>query len=266
MVRETVGDWVIFYEGKKGLSGYTHVQKVNGVRPDPARDGHWYADLVPASMLEFETLVPRVGVGDAPFETRLPLSGGLNASAVRRISEAEFAAIVNYGLAESQGPNTISRSEVVQGFAEEQASLGPPPLEPDRRKVLTSRPLRDEAFARIVKRAYGGRCAISGLELRNGGGRPEVEAAHIRPVGLDGPDVIQNGLALSGTLHWMFDRGLISIAEDFRILISHNKVSDETARRLIHSDRRLRIPDNPRHRPHSEFLRYHREEIFGRAM
>ena len=59
-------------------------------------------------------------------------------------------------------------------------------------------------------RAYDARCAITGLKLINGGGRAEVAAAHIRPVEANGPDIISNGIALSATAHWMFDRGLIS--------------------------------------------------------
>nr|WP_281494198.1 HNH endonuclease [Jannaschia sp. S6380] len=142
---------------------------------------------------------------------------------------------------------------------------GPAPFAIDRRQVLTSRPAREASFARTVKRAYGGRCAISGLTLRNGGGRSEVQAAHIRPVKDGGPDVVRNGLALSGTLHWMFDRGLISVAEDHSVLISHNKVDMATVARLIHPKHALIPPADPRHWPHPDFLRYHREEVFGRA-
>jgi putative restriction endonuclease len=56
-------------------------------------------------------------------------------------------------------------------------------------------------FRRIIVKAYDARCAITGLKLINGGGRAEVEAAHIRPVGANGPDTVQNGLALSGSFH-----------------------------------------------------------------
>ena len=35
---------------------------------------------------------------------------------------------------------------------------------------------------------------------------------------------MQNGIALSGTIHWLFDRHLISLTDDYRILLSHNKV------------------------------------------
>ena len=48
-----------------------------------------------------------------------------------------------------------------------------------------------------------------------------IAAAHIRPVEANGPDIVSsNGLALSGTAHWMFDRGLISLNDDLKILIS----------------------------------------------
>ena len=108
----------------------------------------------------------------------------------------------------------------------------------------------DQSFARMVKRAYNGRCAISGFDLRNGLGRAEVRAAHIRPVQHKGPDVVSNGLALSATLHWMFDRGLISVGKDHDILVSDNKVAPDVRRRLISPSGKLRLPDNPRDHPH----------------
>ena len=49
------------------------------------------------------------------------------------------------------------------------------------------------------------------------GGRAEVQAAHIRPVADNGPDSLRNGVALSSTFHWMFDRGLISVGDDYAV-------------------------------------------------
>jgi putative restriction endonuclease len=68
----------------------------------------------------------------------------------------------------------------------------------ERVAMLVSRIVRDRVFRRIVLRAYDERCAVTGLKLINGGGRAEVEAAHIRPVEANGPDIVSNGLALSG--------------------------------------------------------------------
>lgn len=126
---------------------------------------------------------------------------------------------------------------------------------------------REVAFRRKVREAYGFRCAMSGLQLRNGGGRPEVQAAHIRPVEHDGSDSVRNGLALSGTLHWMFDRGLISVGEDGEtILVSWNKVPGDVVARLLPADGKLLGPADPRDRPHPGNLRWHRENVFGAHM
>lgn len=274
MVRETIGDWVVFYEGRRGLFGYTGVQKVERVEPDPKRSDHYYAILDRQSAWSFETIVPRASPSGQAYETSLrgldgrPISGGAAVSAVRRLTDTEFAAIVQYGLTEIDGPDALPRSpednaKAAYVFSDEQTPFDAIDLNFSRPDVLASRKYRDPSFQRQVKAAYGSRCAISGLDLRNGGGRPEVQAAHIRPVAHGGPDLIQNALALSGTLHWMFDRGLVSVAEDLSILVSHNKVPPETAARLIVPGQRLLLPENPRHRPHPEFLRFHRETIYG---
>lgn len=273
-VESTVGDWVIFYEGKRGVLGYTSVQKVLAVRPDPDLPDHFFAEMDLGTLWQFEHPVPRIDEGGRAYETLLraadgrPIRGGANVLAVRRLDDADFVRIAERGMQPVNGPEALPRDEVIAqseigGFAEAQVPFGDAPLAPFREDLLVSRKARDESFARMVKTAYAGRCAISGLTLRNGGGRAEVQAAHIRPVHHGGPDTVANGLALSGTLHWMFDRGLISVAEDHSILIAHNKVSKETVDRLIIPDGKLILPDNPRDHPHPAYLRFHREEIYG---
>lgn len=115
-----------------------------------------------------------------------------------------------------------------------------------------------------VRAAYANRCAITGLRLINGGGRPEVQAAHIQPVASNGPDSVRNGLALSGTVHWMFDRGLVSIGDDYRILIAKNHVPDD-ALRLINRDCTLNLPNDQTLQPNTHFLKFHRDNIFKGA-
>ncbi len=140
------------------------------------------------------------------------------------------------------------------------------PVLPFERPVierLTSRAYRDVAFRRNVRAAYDDRCAMSGLRLRNGGGRPEVNAAHIRSVERQGSYAVRNGMALSGTLHWMFDRGLLSVADDLTILVSRNKVPGDVVDRLIVPDGKLRLPADLRDHPHPQNLKWHRENVFG---
>ncbi|KMK68708.1 HNH endonuclease [Puniceibacterium sp. IMCC21224] len=275
-VRETIGDWVIFYESGKGAFGYVAVQKVADVIEDPSRAGWYFAVMDRSTLWGFERVVPRLDPVGLTFESMLrdvtgkPFRAGANTLAVRRLPDTEFAAIINAGLRPLDMPVTFPRTgplpvSASTGFAEPGTIFDDAPVDYARRDVLASRKYRDASFARQVKAAYAGRCAISGLSLTNGYGRPEVEAAHIRPVSDGGADVVRNGLALSGTLHWMFDRGLISVSEDHRILVSHNKVPVETVRRLLAPEQRLLLPEDPRHRPHPDYLSYHREHIFGQV-
>jgi len=136
---------------------------------------------------------------------------------------------------------------------------------PDRPLVeqVVARPFREEAFRRKVRQAYRNTCAVSGLALINGGGRPEVQAAHIRPVAANGPDSLRNGLALTGTLHWLFDRGLIAVGQDLGLLLSPQGLPDDLPR-LLRPDRKIRVPEQPEDRPHPEFLAWHRENVFKR--
>ena len=125
--------------------------------------------------------------------------------------------------------------------------------------MLVNRKIRDANFRLQVCEAYANRCAVTGLSIVNGGGRAEVQAAHIKPVADGGPDVVQNGLALSATVHWLFDRHLISVDEDFRLLVSHNRVPTELRNLFRPSSETIHLPNDERLRPAPQFLAYHRE-------
>lgn len=129
-------------------------------------------------------------------------------------------------------------------------------------QTLVNRPFRDRAFRRAVLHAYDGRCAVTGWRLVNGGGRLETEAAHIRPVEHGGPDSVRNGLALSGTSHWMFDRGLISLSDDLVVLISRHVNDPASVEGIINRSGKAIAPARASDRPHPQFLRWHREQCF----
>jgi putative restriction endonuclease len=266
-VAEGIGDWVIYYEPvKAGPRGYFAVAKIDRIIPKPGQAGRYLALIAPGSFLPFDAVVPRLRDG-RPLEAALmaadggPKSGGAQQLAVRRLPEADFARIVGLGLP----PDLIeaeARRYDPQSARMDEAAL---PFERPLIERLVSRPYRDVAFRRKVRAAYDYRCAISGLRLRNGGGRPEVQAAHIRPVERHGSDWVRNGLALSGTVHWMFDRGLLSVADDMTILVSRNKVPSGVVDRLIMPGGKLGRPSDPQDWPHPENLRWHRENVFGQV-
>lgn len=267
-VQEAVGDWVIYYEPvKAGPRGYFATARIQQVIPKPGAEGRYLALIEPGSFLPFDREVPRQ-INGRPLESALaeadgtPRKGGATQLAVRRLPDAEFARIINLGL-----PQDLEEIEA-RRWDGHHAEAADPALAFQRPVLerLTRRAYRDVAFRRKVRDAYDYRCAMSGLRLRNGGGRPEVQAAHIIPVERKGSDSVRNGLALSGTLHWMFDRGLVSVADDHTILVSRNKVPPEVVDRLILPGGKLRLPADTRHWPHPGNLRWHRENVFGQFL
>lgn len=268
-IEEAVGDWVIYYEPvKAGPRGYFAVAKIAQVIPKPMAEGRFLALIEAGSYLPFDRDVPRL-VDGKPLESNLadvaglPLKGGAIQLAVRRLPEADFARIVDLGLPQDLEEIEATRYDPKTNDIQDKAQIFQRPVI----ERLIRRKYREVAFSRRVREAYGYRCAMSGLQLRNGGGRPEVQAAHIRPVAKDGSDSVRNGLTLSGTLHWMFDRGLISVADDNQtILVSQNKVPADAIGRLIRPGGKLLKPDNPWDAPHPENLRWHRENVFGQVV
>ena len=272
-MRETVGDWIVYYEpmgsgsSRRGRQAYFAVAQVDRIEADRRDASHSYAFIRPETYQDLANPVPLIGA-TGHFELGLEkpygsTNGGLRQRAVRRISDAEFAAILRAGMALPLHRVLQEEVQAFAGLAEEQAPYERPIIE-----QLLRRPLRDAAFREGVLRAYDSTCAFTGLRIINGGGRAEVDAAHIRPVGDNhgGSDSIRNGLALSKTMHWLFDRGIVSIGNDYAILQSPGRLPDQL-RGLLNRDGMIRIPSMPSERPHQDSLAYHRglfEEEYGR--
>jgi putative restriction endonuclease len=267
-VTACIGDWIVYYEPTKvpDSRGYFAVARVADVVPDPTAAGMFLALISPGSYLDFARSVPFVGP-DGLTETGLlneagKISGRAQA-AVRSLSPNDFSRIVERGLDDAEWllPRDDVNAHLAPGFEEEQS----PFVEEGERvrlSTLTSRIVRDRVFRKVVLRAYDERCAVTGLKLINGGGRAEVEAAHIRPVEANGPDIINNGIALSGTAHWMFDRGLITVSDDLEIVISRQVNDRDGAQGMINKTGHLIGPIAGRDRPHPAFLKWHREHCF----
>lgn len=250
-VEATVGDWIAYYEPRRisadlgsrgGRQAYFAAARVTAIHPDPRLPNHFYAFV--SDFLEFDRPVPfkednyyyEAGLRRPDGRT----SKGAFGRAVRPITDAEFDLIVRTGfgpvLAPATPPDAVSADVPYREAAEESATFDRPIVE-----RFTSRPFRDAAFSEVVKTAYHNTCAVTGLKIINGGGRPEVQAAHIRPVAASGPDSMRNGLALCSTVHWMFDRGLLSLDDDYTILTARgarprsNSETDKSGRQVATS-------------------------------
>lgn len=266
-VRACVGDWIIYYEPRKVIDtkGYHAVARVERVIPDPSASGMYLAMIEPGSYLDFATPIPFADES-GPIErgvlNEVGRISGRAQAAVRGLSPADFNRIIDAGLADEHPLLPRTDSSSVDPLVHDERV--PFIFDEARERVssLVSRIVRDRVFRRIVLRAYDERCAVTGLKLINGGGRAEVEAAHIRPVEASGPDIVSNGLALSGTAHWMFDRGLIGLDDDMGIMVSRQANDPDSIRSVINVSGRILMPGREADRPHLQFVRWHREHCF----
>jgi len=268
-VKQTVGDWIVYYEPKRsegdrlgGRQVYFATARVKEITQDSQRPDHFYA-LVD-SYIDFVNPLP-FREGTDYYESALKkdddtMNKGSFRRAVRILQDHEYESIMAaaFGiiLAEEGGVRKKNDS-VLYGFSDQ-------PQEDFQRPIVESvvkRPFRDAAFSKAVKDIYHQTCSMTGLQIINGGGRSEVQAAHIKPVAQNGPDTVRNGIALCSTVHWMFDRGLLSINDDLTILKAKGKIPPPIER-LLNPSGKLIAPKELVYAPHSNYLKFHRETIF----
>lgn len=269
IVDKALGDWVVFRRPRAGGGhmGYIGVGQVKRVEPDPETPGHHYAIIT--NFLDFDEVVPW-NDGGRYFETPLRaledktfIGRSLRGRSARPLAEEDFAAIVGRGLSDTLAPANARRFGVTPAETDEatRALLAAPAPEQERRivELLVNRKIREASFRRQVIEAYDARCAVTRLRIINGGGRAEAQAAHVWAVQHGGPDTVRNGIALSSTVHWLFDRHLISLDQDYRLLVAHNRVPSDL-RALFHEhEGRIHLPADRSKWPSEAYLAKHRE-------
>ncbi|MBR1123282.1 HNH endonuclease [Bradyrhizobium lablabi] len=266
--KQTVGDYIVYYEPRRstselsssgGRQAYFGFARVTEIVEDADLPDHYFAHI--ADYQDFASPVPFAD-GSMYYESALQKEDGSTnkgafGSAVRLLSDNEFNKILKAGFSPIIGQDAA----IVPSLPLNEISEPSVPFERPMVEVTVTRPFRERSFMYNVRAAYANRCAMTGLRLINGGGRPEVQAAHIQPVAASGPDSVRNGLALSGTVHWMFDRGLISVGDDYKILIAKNHVPEDAAR-LLNKDGAIYLPKDETLYPNAYFLKFHRDQVF----
>ena len=259
---DALGDWAVFRRPRDGGEGiaYFGVGRIVEIARDLARPGHYYASV--ADYLPFPNPVPWKHEGqyaerDLREIENVPQVGiYLRGRSVRPLDDADFDAIVDFGLRGIYEPSSAE-----QWWTNGMPSIDEAGETRPRESRLIDRAVRDAAFRKLVCESYDDRCAVTRLRIINGGGRSEVQAAHIQSVKENGPDLVQNGLALSATAHWLFDRHLITIDPDYRLVVAHNRVPSELRELLEPSLTRIHLPHDRRLRPSERFLSHHRERF-----
>lgn len=116
---------------------------------------------------------------------------------------------------------------------------------------------------RLVLLTYGYRCALTGARFSSPALmlHPDLDVAAIQPREEGGPLAVANYLPMLHSLSRPFRDGLITIEDDYRIVVPHPDLLDVDM--LAGLRARLVLPDEP-FRPGSPFLAYHRRYALGR--
>jgi len=146
------------------------------------------------------------------------------------------------------------KSEQFLKFASRQLGIEVDNNSVEQVKVVTDMPIEDLNKMLILRRGvelrriYKDQCQVCG-EGSYVAGRPLVEVAHIMPFSRGGKSTINNMLCLCPNHHRMFDSGMFSIQNDFRLIGLPGELN-------VH----------PRHLIDSFSLKFHRDYIFKEVL
>ena len=212
---------------------------------------------------------PRVGVmrdklsfGLSEDAARILCENPANAYALAAILAAKIAPpTLEADLLEAVG---VGETAALGGGGAQPGAVAPSPVLVTRAVQTVSTLVRNPAFARKVRAAYEGSCAICAIAPRLENRLFGLEAAHIRWANAGGPDEVRNGILLCRMHHHALDRGAIRVDEDMKVQVSprlaRDPRSDEVFARF--DGKEIRAPKQKCDRPHREMLEWHWREVF----
>ncbi|MEU9577227.1 phosphorothioated DNA-binding restriction endonuclease [Streptomyces chilikensis] len=126
---------------------------------------------------------------------------------------------------------------------------------------------RRAGFAEEVLRAYAYACAFCGFDGALGRNPVGIEAAHVRWHSQDGPDEVDNGLALCSLHHTLFDAGVLGLLPDLRIQVSPVYVARSPAGRAVDAlhGRPVAVPRPGRPAVRPKHVEWHARQVFKSA-
>ncbi|MBW3599215.1 MAG: HNH endonuclease [Planctomycetes bacterium] len=126
---------------------------------------------------------------------------------------------------------------------------------------------REAKFRMRVLAAYDYTCALTGHRLTTISGASIVDAAHIHQFADSRNNNLDNGIALSRTAHWLFDHGLWTIADDYKVVVALQAFEETAPHEAILLSAKhgasIRLPKEVGLRPNPIHLDWHRRRRFA---
>lgn len=216
-------------------------------------DGIWTLDQpVPMDTIGPLSTAHVTGQLTGDLETLLANDPTLIASAARALVESHF-------------PPSIASDVLTAVGLDPDTVLHSPDTVPEPAGV---RRQRNPQWRDAVIQAWDRQCAFCGFDGQLYGATVGIDAAHVRWFALDGPDTLDNGLALCTLHHKLFDRGVLGIDLTMRLCVSAVYTARTTAGKAVydlHGQRLHSRPGTPH--PAQPHIAWHREQVFkGRPL
>ena len=119
---------------------------------------------------------------------------------------------------------------------------------------------RNNVFKNTIMSIYDYTCSICKMQVITLDGASIVDAAHIIPFSTSHNNDIRNGFALCKNHHWCFDRGLITVDQNYKIDIS--PLVDDSKFLADLSGETVLLPRIRKLYPSLDAFEWHRENIF----
>lgn len=123
--------------------------------------------------------------------------------------------------------------------------------------------VRSNVFKKEVPKKYNNTCCISGMRIDSIDNISMIDACHIVPFSESYNDTITNGIALCPNLHRAFDRGILSIDDNYKVLLKSNFIEPNRSSYNLKQFEGIKIllPENPLYYPSKDSLSYHRTKF-----
>lgn len=124
--------------------------------------------------------------------------------------------------------------------------------------------VRNGLFKKLIPSVYNQSCAFTGWKVQTASGLSLVDACHIKPFSICKEDNIKNGISLSPNIHRAFDRGMLSVDDSYRILVSNQIIEEDTNHYSLKKlkGKKIILPTNELYYPGQEYLSWHRDNCF----
>jgi putative restriction endonuclease len=190
-----------------------------------------------------------VGQFDASVEAAFRADPSLVGSVARALVLSNF-------------PETVA-PDVLEAVGLDPASiLGAADLPPDARDAVDRR-RRDPGWRTAVLQAWDLQCAFCGYDGQLAGASIGIDAAHVRWFAFDGPDVLDNGLALCVLHHKLFDMGVLGMDVELRVQVSALFSARTTAGRAVYELHGRPLAPRPGTvTPAAAHVSWHAREVF----